>query len=42
MKKLNRILIFAYILLDFAKAQCLGDLNSNYHIEETDLNIFSM
>ena len=41
MKKLNRILILAYILLDFAIAQCLGDLNSNYHIEETDLNIFS-
>ena len=41
MKKLNRILILAYILFDFTIAQCLGDFNSNYHIEETDLNIFS-
>ena len=41
MKKLNRILILAYIFLDFSIAQCLGDFNSNYHIEETDLNIFS-
>ena len=41
MKKLNKILILTFILFGFAKSQCLGDLNSNYQIEQTDLNIFS-
>ena len=41
MKKLNKILILAYLLFELAMPQCLGDLNSNYQIEQTDLNIFS-
>ena len=41
MKKLNKIFSLTYILLEFAMSQCLGDLNLNYQIEQTDLNIFN-
>jgi len=41
MKKLNKIFSLTYLLLEFAMSQCLGDLNLNYQIEQTDLNIFN-
>ena len=41
MKILTQIFIPIYLLLEVIQGQCIGDLNTDYRIDQNDLSIFS-
>ena len=41
MKILTKIFISIYLMLEVIKGQCIGDLNTDYRVDQNDLSIFS-
>ena len=41
MKKLTKIFTILYLTLEFAISQCIGDINTDYRINDNDLNLFA-
>ena len=41
MKILTKILIPIYLLLEVIQGQCIGDINTDYRVDQNDLSIFS-
>ena len=41
MKSLTKIFIPIYLLLEVIQGQCIGDLNTDYRVDQNDLSIFS-